>query len=342
MIKQLRIILAPIAFILLQQPVLADNKPKDYSKEIEGVLSVMVLGSGGPVAMPSGRASAGYMIFTDGKPRILMDVGGGTYQRLAASGINIHDMDIILLSHLHLDHTGDLGSIIKTIYFHNNGAQTSRTNPIHIYGPEESRATFPNTNISQYPATSKYADDHFALPDGSDRYLNLFAGAISQGASKFNYKSHDLKSLVPGAIVEEVLRTADGLLIEAIAVDHGPVPAVAYRIEYKGHSIVYSGDTASNGANMVTISRDADLLIYDTAITETLPPIPVFHVLHTSPTRIGQVAFEANVKKLVLSHITPNTEPRMESIKETIRSQGYTGKIKVAKDLKVYNLGDGS
>lgn len=327
-----------ISVLLLQQPVLADGA-KDYSKKVKGALSVMVLGSGGPIATPSGRASAGYMVFTDGKPRILMDVGGGTYQRLAASGFNIHDMDIFLLSHLHLDHTGDLAPIIKTIYFHNNLAQTSRTNPIHIYGPQENGVPFPNTTISQYPATSRYADDHFSMPDGSDRYLNIFATAISMGASKFSYETHDLNSKVAGATIEEVLHTDDGLVIKAIAVDHGPAPAVAYRIEYKGHSIVYSGDTASNGANMITISQDADLLIYDTAITETLPPNPVFHVLHTSPTRIGEVAYAANVKKLVLSHITPVTEPRIDSVKETIRNQGYNGKIKEAKDLQVYNLG---
>jgi len=65
--------------------------------KVHGDLSVMVLGSGGPVATPSARASAGYMIFTDGKPRILMDIGGGTYQRLAKSGTNVKDVDIILL-----------------------------------------------------------------------------------------------------------------------------------------------------------------------------------------------------------------------------------------------------
>lgn len=343
--KQSRFIIATIvslfvSLVFMQQQVFASEHHEGKRNKIEGPLSIMVLGSGGPIATPSARASAGYMVFTNGKPRVLMDVGGGTYQRLAASGFNIHDMDIILLSHLHLDHTGDLAPIIKTIYFHNNLAQTSRTNPIHIYGPEENGVPFPGTTISQYPATSKYADDHFAMPEGSDRYLNIFARAISQGASAFSYKTHDLNSTVVGADIEEVLRTDDGLLIQAIAVDHGPVPAVAYRIEYKGHSIVYSGDTASTGSNMVTIARNADLLIYDTAITETLPPVPVFHLLHTTPTRIGQVAYAANVKKLVLSHITPVTEPLLKSVKETIRNQGFTGKIKEAKDLKVYNLDD--
>ena len=332
----LRHVLCLIVTLFFHQYILADNKPK--SNNVSGNLSVMVLGSGGPVATSAGRASAGYMVFTDGKPRVLMDLGGGTYQRLAASGYNIHDMDIILLSHLHLDHTGDLAPIIKTIYFHNNLIGVGRTSPIHIYGPEANGVPFPDTLISQYPSTSTYAHDHFDLPDGTERYLNIFAPAISQGASQFSYEAHDLNSSVVNALVEDVLKTSDGLHIQSIAVDHGPVPALAYRIEYKGQSIVYTGDTASTGSNMITLAQDADLLIYDTAITDTLPTNPVFHILHTSPTRIGEVASAANVKKLVLSHITPVTEPRIRSIKHTIREQGFDGKIKVARDLSVYNL----
>jgi ribonuclease BN (tRNA processing enzyme) len=104
--------------------------------------------------------------------------------------------------------------------------------------------------------------------------------------------------------------------------------------------VVYSGDTGSRGPNMVTISQGADLLIYDTAIMADEPTNPVFHVLHTEPARIGEVAVAANVAKLVLSHITPVTDPRIDEVKSIIRDMGYQGRIKVASDLKVYNLGD--
>jgi ribonuclease BN (tRNA processing enzyme) len=308
--------------------------------KVEGPLSVMVLGSGGPIATAAGRASAGYLIFVEGKPRILMDVGGGTYQRIAQSGVNLHALDIILLSHLHLDHTGDLSSVIKTVYFHNNLAGTGRTNPVRIYGPRKNNMPFPKTSIAQYPSTSEYAHQHYDLPNGSERYLNLFATAISGGASKFSYEVHDLNSIVPGATMEEVLHTPDGVLIESIAVNHGPVPAVAFKVSYKGHSIVYSGDTSSMSPNMVTIADGADLLIYDTAIMDDLPPNPVFHMLHTSPTRMGQVARDAGVKKLILSHITPVTEPRIKLVKKIVREQGFHGAIKDTNDLYVYNLGD--
>ncbi len=296
-----------------------------------GQLTVQVLGSGGPVANEGGRASAGYLISTDGTPRILMDVGGGTFQRLAETGINIKDMDHILLTHLHLDHTGDLGSMIKTIYFDSIQAFSRRSDPIHIYGPV-------NSDNVDYPATKEYADLHYAQPDGSDRYLNTFVGQISQGTSEFNYQGHDLNSTVSGATIETVISTDDGLVVTAIAVDHGPAPAVAYRIEYQGHVVVYSGDTASTSDNMITLAQDADILIYDTAITDTLPPNPFFRELHTTPRRIGEVARDANVPQLILSHLTPVTEPRIPEITRSIRSQMYTGDIVEANDLDIYEL----
>ena len=84
----------PLLFLLLLIMTLnlawADDKHRKLAVDkVKGPLSVMVLGSGGPIATSSGRASASYMIFTDGQPRILMDIGGGAFQRLAASGLNI-------------------------------------------------------------------------------------------------------------------------------------------------------------------------------------------------------------------------------------------------------------
>ncbi|VAW93448.1 hypothetical protein MNBD_GAMMA22-731 [hydrothermal vent metagenome] len=314
--------LSVLPFLFISQPVLS----------AQDELSVMVLGSGGPVAKASGRASASYMIFTDGNPRVLMDVGGGSFQRLAASGFNINDMEYFLLSHLHLDHTGDMSSIIKTIYFHNPLARTRRSNPIHIYGPTND----PQNN--DYSATIDYADAHYAAPDGTERYLTNFVRQITQGTSRFNYVAHNLNATVQGAAIEEVLRTNDGLVITAIAVTHGTVPAVAFRVEYKGNSIVYSGDTSSASDNMITLAQDADILIYDTAITDTLPPSPFFRSLHTTPTRIGQVASQANVKNLILSHITPITEPRIAEVMQSIRNQGYVGQMVESNDLDRYDL----
>jgi len=347
--------------------VMAD---KPAINKVEGELSVMVLGSGGPIATAEGRASASYMIFTDKQPRILMDIGGGAYQRLAKSGTNIRDLDIVLLSHLHIDHTADLSAVIKSIYFHNNLARNSglipttqgRIAPINIYGPNETSykgangTLYPNGTVI-YPSTVDYVHDHYSIgptpmnpsanPPGVERYMAAFVNAISDddgnpvpgsGVSRFAYTTTGLETDWQNIHAPAVIYDQGGLQISYIPVMHGPVPAVAFRIDYKGHSVVYSGDTSSKSNNMINIAQGADMLIYDTAITDTLPTNPLFHVLHTSPTRLGQVAAAADVKTVVLSHLTPVTSPRTEEIKDAIRAMGFAGKIKVAKDLKVYNF----
>lgn len=324
---------------------------KSAIKKVKGDLSVMVLGSGGPIATIEGRASASYLIFVDGKPKILMDAGGGAYQRLAASGANIKDLDIVLLSHLHIDHMGDLSPIIKTMYFHNRAHNIKnpgtfppgRTAPFQVFGPATNGVKFPpvlpaDPSTTQYPATTSFVDSHYDLNKGNERYLNIFSRAISGGI--FNYQVTNISPAWDEYNVETIINM-NGLVIKAVGVNHGPVPAVAFRIEYKGKSIVYSGDTSSAGSNMINLSEGADLLIYDTALATDTPASPefnIFYALHTTPSRIGQVAHAAGVKTLALSHITPQTEGKFSSLKKMIRAQGYTGKIRYAKDLQVYNL----
>lgn len=318
----------------------ADKSPGH--PRIGGDLSVLVLGSGGPAANDDGRASAGYLIFTDGEPRILMDAGGGTFQRLAASGVNIKDLDIVLLSHLHVDHMSDLPAMVKTIYFHNRAAGTERTAPIRVYGPDTNGVGFPppyGTSASQYPPTTEFADGHFDLDTGLERYLHVFATAI--GAGEFSYQAQDIPSDT-GLGIQPVLSEPDGLVVKAIAVKHGPAPSVAYRIEYAGHSIVFSGDTSSTTDNMIDIAQGADLLIYDTAILETTPPDgDTVAALHTRPSRLGEVAATTGPGALVLSHITAITDGHIREVKRAVRKQGYRGRIIEGRDLAVYNLGAG-
>jgi ribonuclease BN (tRNA processing enzyme) len=332
--------------------------------QVKGDLSVMVLGSGGPGVTAEGRASAGYLIFTDGKPRVLMDVGGGVHKNFVNSGANIKDLDIVLLSHLHIDHMGDLSPVIKALYFQNrafnllNGTVNDgdeRTAPIRIFGPDQNGIGFPavlgaEAGVTQYPSIDEFVHSHYDLNTGDERYLNIFTRAISAGifAVKSTSVSPDWTNYNPKTIINE-----KGLKIIAVGVNHGPVPALAFRIEYKGKSIVYSGDTSSqstdpkgnplpNGGNMVAISKNADLLIYDTAIMNDAPNGPndqVFFTLHTTPNRMGEVVTAAGVKKLVLSHITAITQSRLKEVADLVRAQGFKGEISAAHDLKVYNVG---
>jgi len=71
----------------------------------------MVLGSGGPGAL--GRAASCYLVLIDGHARILVDAGPGAFARLGEAKLSLADTDIVLLTHLHVDHAGELPGLFK-------------------------------------------------------------------------------------------------------------------------------------------------------------------------------------------------------------------------------------
>jgi len=332
-----RIVIASLALTTLSIATASEKRVQD---KIKGPLSVVVLGSGAPVAT-AGRASSSFLIFVEGKPRILMDMGGGSFKSLAQSGVNIADVEHFLLTHLHQDHTGDMSIMVKTVFFHNLGKKTQRTAAFNFYGPKANGISFPkpinsDSSVAQYPGTAEYVTAHYDVSTGMERYLNVFAPAIKAG--KFKYQANDINSTFSSDEITTVFKDDDGLTVKSIAVKHGPVPAVAYRIEYQGYSIVWSGDTSSTTDNMIKLASGADILIYDTAILDNAPPVDsVIHQLHTTPTRMAEVVIAANPRRLVLAHITPTTEDRLDEVKEIVKKAGFHGKVKFAKDLKVYN-----
>jgi ribonuclease BN (tRNA processing enzyme) len=341
-------VVVALSAVVMSAPAQAD-KGKDFAvNDVEGSLSVMVLGSGGPQIQSSGRASAGYLIFADGHPYAIMDAGSGTFKSLGMSGAHIGQVNTVLLSHMHIDHVSELPGIIKGIYFDGQLSGGRHTAPIDVYGPEgrAGSAVYPGSPV--FPSVSEYMDAMFAKDTGSFTYLRRFVGGVDGGPQiigTFGYKAHDLSSVwnagyAPNVIVDTMVDDSE-LKITEVAVDHFEAPAVAYRIDYKGHSIVYTGDTHSTSENLVSLASGADILIYDTSILDNVPnPLSPFAKRHTTPKRIGEVARDAGVKFLVLSHLTPVSDPNIDAIKTEIAAQGYTGHIRVAKDLKVYNLGD--
>ena len=74
-------------------------------------LQLQVLGSGGPGAA-SGRASSAYVLWLDGRSRILIDAGGGTKNLFHQSGSDLNDIDLIAMSHFHPDHSAELPAIL--------------------------------------------------------------------------------------------------------------------------------------------------------------------------------------------------------------------------------------
>src|SRR5580700_1642094 len=85
------------------------------------------------------------------------------------------------------------------------------------------------------------------------------------------------------------------LVVEEIATHHGDCPSVAYRISYKGVTVVFSGDMdASALPNLVHLAKNADLLIFNCAVLDPPDSPSQLYALHTPPKNIGQAARDSS------------------------------------------------
>jgi len=280
-------------------------------KDETSTFGLSVLGSGGPAS--TGRAASGYVVSIDGTPRILIDAGPGAFVRLGEMGINLEHLDTILLTHLHIDHAGDVPGFVKSRDLSYGHPLTFR-----FFGPEAG---------GTYPSTRAFLETLFGA-QGAFGYLPAFRNQLT-------LEPHDLP-IRADAPMQELVRDK-GLLITSIAVDHGDVPAVAYRIEHDGYSVVVSGDLASKADNLVVLARGADLLVYDAAVLDPPGSPAGLYALHTAPKRIGEVAAAARVRRLLLSHLSPAVAQAQDTVLRSI-SASYTGPVRFATDCMAIDV----
>ena len=269
-------------------------------------LEVVVLGSGGPRAF--GRAGSSFIVLVEGVPRILVDAGPGAFLRIGKLDIDLEKIDMVLLTHLHIDHSGDLAAFFNARALTSDGPITYR-----VFGPD---------GAGLFPKTSRFVD-LLVGERGAFAYQKTF------GAPE-TFTVRDLAISLDSPrmkIVDE-----GGLVVEEIATHHGDCPSVAYRITYKGVAVVFSGDMdASALPNLVQLAKNADLLIFNCAVLDPPGSPSQLYGLHTPPRKIGEAAHESGVKSLLLSHLAPDVEGQKAAVRKSIRTS-YTGPIAFASD----------
>ena len=99
--------------------------------------------------------------------------------------------------------------------------------------------------------------------------------------------------------------------------------SICYRVEHKGKSFFYSGDTGYN-ENVISMATQCDVAVIEASnSTDT-------HIEeHLTPQLAGRIACQAGVKKLVLTHMYPDVLAG-DPIKEA--SSEFSGKITLAKE----------
>ncbi len=250
-------------------------------------LDLLVLGSGGPGAV--GRASTCFVLSLDGTPRVLIDAGSGAFTRLGQANLSLDHLDLILLTHLHIDHTGELPGILLARAVDGAGS-------VHfqIFGP---------TGARPFPSTKRFVDLLFGN-QGAWAYLSDFSARMTIVATDVDAR------LRPGA-KPQVLLDQNGLTISAIAGHHFDAPAIIYRVDYKGRSVIFTGDIDKFGLdNLRLIADHCDLLVFNTVVLDPPGSPAILYSLHTPPKAIGEVAAAAHVGALLLTHLNPSIDRR--------------------------------
>jgi ribonuclease BN (tRNA processing enzyme) len=273
-------------------------------------VAVQVLGSGGP-ELQDKRASSSYLVWQDGHARVLVDAGGGSALRFGESGAQMSDLDVILFTHFHVDHSADFPTLIFSSWFED------RKHPLPVYGP---------TGNDFMPSTTEFVSDFFG-DHGSYGYLSELLVPGEQGSYKL--QPHNVEASASPAAV---FRSGD-LAVSSVHVVHGGVPALAYRVEVGGKTIVFSGDTNGSGDGLTKLATNADLFVAHNAVPEGATGVE--RNLHMPPSIIGQIAGDAHVKHLVLSHRMLRTLGKEDQTLSEIKKH-YSGPVDFANDLNCF------
>jgi ribonuclease Z len=269
-----------------------------------------------------------------GKHLYIVDVGDGSTRNITLMGFQTGKLDAVLLTHFHSDHIAGLGEVMLQRW-----AGGSNKTPLDVIGPEGVETVVEGFNTA-YSIDTGYRIAHH----GPETVPPSGAGGI---ARPFKLGPEEDASVV---VVDK-----DGVKITAFKVDHRPVvPAVGYRFDYKGRSLVISGDTVYS-KSLLKHSQGTDLLFHDALSPRMVgmirdqahvSPVPSLKRIaadipsyHASPEDAAKIATEAGARHLVYYHIIPPLpSPILNNFFLGDAKDYYQGPITMGVDGMLFSL----
>lgn len=270
-------------------------------------VAVQILGSGGPRSNPD-RASTSYVLWIDAQAKILVDMGGGAFLRFGQAQAQLSDLLLVAISHLHPDHVSDLPALLWL-------SNQTRKESLPIVGP---------SGNDLVPAFATFLSRLFDAKNGAFQVLGTTLGgpAIAGvgGGVRLDIGDVDVTKAQPSTVFER-----HGVIVTALGIPHSNIPTLAYRVQTRDVSIVFSSDQNGTDPKFVEFARGANVLIMHLAIAAGATSS-----LHASPAVVGRVAQDAGVGRLIVSHIGQfNLDAAIAELKKF-----YTGSVTVGADLQ--------
>jgi ribonuclease BN (tRNA processing enzyme) len=281
---------------------------------------LVLLGTAGAPMPVVGRAGICSALVVDHRVFVI-DCGRGSPSAFAAAGLDFAGLEAVFLTHLHVDHAGDLPGMLLYPWGIRLG-EDGPLPPIRVYGPGVPDVA-PSGDASFGRQTTVHPERPF--PGTADLVENILAGY----AYHLNVMPLDVQMPDPGLLVRAIdisvpASTAgitrrpitvlddETVRVTAVRVTHGHAhPALAYRFDTLDGSVVFSGDTTVN-EDLIGFARDAHVLVHQVADLDYLErhgltgaALQRMAALHTDVTEVGSVAERARVHELILNHYLP-------------------------------------
>lgn len=320
----------PIALRIARRAV-ERNLRADFIATLPDGLHVVLCGAGGPLADPD--RSGPCVAVVAGRSLFVVDAGSGAARNLTRMGLPPGQVEAVLLTHFHSDHIDGLGELGMLRW---TGA--AHDQPLPVLGPPGVEEVVEGFNRA-YRLDAGYRTAHHgpkvAPPGGAGLSSRPFA-APPDGESLRVWEEPDL-------------------VVTTFSVDHAPVtPAVGYRFDYAGRSVLLSGDT-SPSRNLLRYARGVDLLVHEALgsrlvavlhdaaeaagranIAKIATDIPGYH---TTPVQAAEIAQAAGARRLLFYHVVPPMPlPGLEAAFVEGVAEAYEGPFSVGRDGTMVSL----
>jgi ribonuclease Z len=267
-------------------------------------LSLFFAGTAGSV--PTARRGLPALLLRAGGDRILFDCGEGTQQQLLRS-VGLPELDVIFITHYHLDHWLGIIGILKTFDLR------GRERPLTVYGPPGLKALLdamrPAWGRVTYPLSLEELDPHeevafdgyVVAPFPVEHRVRAYGYSFAEDdrPGRFDAETAARLGVTPGP---------DFGRLQAGETVNGVTPDQVLGEPRRGRRIVYSGDTAPCQATEV-FAHEADLLVHEaTFLDDELARAR--ETGHSTARQAAEVATAAGVKLLALTHLSTRYFPR--------------------------------
>ena len=271
---------------LLEQAATAAMKQPPPMSKYDG-LQVFMCGTSSPLPDPN-RAQACVAVLA-GESLYVVDTGAGSARVATLGRLPLERLEAVFLTHFHSDHIAALPE------FNLNSWVAGRPWPLSVFGPPGVADVVNGLNAA-YRLDSTYRVAHHGeelMPPN----LGVMQAKLMEVGSTQNFGD---------------------LTVTSFQVNHDPIrPAVGYRFDYRGRSVVISGDAIVT-QGLIDAAAGADLLLQDVLslpIIQTLEQASagtrmekILHDIqdsHAHTDDLSELVDQSGVRQLALYHLVP-------------------------------------